>query len=112
MSFRGGVMYINSIAQIMIRMIHRLSSNGHTRYAAHEWAHPVDDSRRFSCNCPGWANRRTCKHITELQSSESLGYLTDIGEGATQTMPAQLTATPKVVEHTTHDGRTLRAFQF
>lgn len=112
MSFRLGVMYINSIAQLLVRFIHRLSSNGTTRYAAIEWAHPVDDSRRFSCNCPGWANRRTCKHVVELQSSDTLGALADAGEGAPQNLPAQVTATPKVAEHTTHDGRTLRAFQF
>lgn len=112
MSFIRGVMYINQVAQNMVRWIHRLSSNGTTRYAAIEWADPVDDSRRFSCNCPGWANRRTCKHIVELQSNESLGQLADVGEGQAIDLPATVTATPKVVEHQSEDGRSYRAFSF
>jgi hypothetical protein len=112
--FSHGVMMVNGILQLMVRFINRLSSNGSTRYTAHEWAHPTDDSRRFSCNCPGWANRRTCKHTKELETYPDLGGLADMGEGEIAVMRATsgITATATTVEHKIHDGRTLRGFRF
>lgn len=35
-----------------------LSSDGYTKYTTTEW---LDGT--WSCNCPGWANRKKCKHI-------------------------------------------------
>jgi hypothetical protein len=35
-----------------------LSSDGYTKYTTTEW-----EDGTWSCNCPGWANRKTCKHI-------------------------------------------------
>lgn len=112
--FSNGIMVVNGIMQLMMRFINRLSSNGHTRYTAHEWAHPTDDSRRFSCNCPGWANRRTCKHIKELEGNADLGSVVDVGEADVTLALAtsNITAAPTTVEHTTSDGRRLRGFKF
>lgn len=50
------------------QIIERESSNGLTVYTAILWKH----ENVASCNCPGWANRRTCKHVKELmETSES-----------------------------------------
>lgn len=35
-----------------------LSSDGYTKYTTTEWKDGT-----WSCNCPGWAHRKTCKHI-------------------------------------------------
>ena len=35
-----------------------LSSDGNTKYTATKW-----QDGTWSCNCPGWSNRKSCKHI-------------------------------------------------
>ncbi len=107
MGFSAGVMIINGVRQMIARMIERESSNGVTRYNAIEWSDPATGERRTSCNCPGWANRRTCKHVVELEGNANIGILTS----DTLARPRQITATPKAV--TIRDGnRELRGFMF
>lgn len=107
MAFIGGIMHINGIAQHIIRTVQRVSSNGTTRYTAIEWADPGDDSRRTSCNCPGWANRRSCKHVKELEDNPGIGLLND----ADVVLPG-IAQRPRIVEHRTEDGRALRGLSF
>ena len=47
-----------------------LSSNGVTVYTAIRWK----KSQRASCNCPGWANNRECKHSREVLSADRSSY--------------------------------------
>lgn len=56
--FSGGSKWING-QEIRAKKRHEhLSSNGYTKYEAVWWE---DDT--WSCNCPSWAHRKTCKHI-------------------------------------------------
>lgn len=47
-----------------------LSSNGVTVYTAIRWK----ISQLASCNCPGWANNRECKHSREALSANRSSY--------------------------------------
>ncbi len=105
-SFRAGVMLVDGISQTLVRTIDRMSSNNVTRYTAIEWADPATDERRTSCNCPGWANRRACKHVKELTDDSGIGLLTDDVE-----LPPQITARRQSVTRTVA-GRPLRGFTF
>lgn len=106
-SFIRGLMRVHGVTQHIIRSIRRNSSNGTTRYTAIEWAHPTTDIRRVSCNCPGWANRRTCKHTKELIEAPGLGLIDDA-----TLLPDELVASATPTTHTTADGRNLRGFSF
>ena len=56
--FKNGSKFVNKKeVEAKKRHIH-LSSDGYTKYTTTEW-----DDGTWSCNCPGWANRKTCKHI-------------------------------------------------
>lgn len=108
--FSKGVMLVNGIRQIVVRSIERLSSNEMTRYQAIEWADPSTAERRVSCNCPGWANRRYCKHTQELIDQPGIGLLDDetfdLAVGRNATVAGTVTVTK------TDDGRQLRGFIF
>lgn len=101
-------MHVNDVPQFIVRMLQRVSSNQITRYTAIEWADPSTDERRTSCNCPGWANRRACKHVKELTDNPGIGLVSDDDIQ----LPSTITATPRPVTHRTEDGRNLRGFTF
>jgi hypothetical protein len=47
------------------------SSNGTTVYTAVRWK----KSQRCSCNCPGWAFRKECKHSKKAAVAEMSNYI-------------------------------------
>tara|TARA_Y100001963_G_scaffold141765_1_gene210404 strand:+ start:10900 stop:11220 length:321 start_codon:yes stop_codon:yes gene_type:complete len=48
-----------------------LSSNGTTVYTAIRWR----QSQQCSCNCPGWAFRKSCKHSKKVAVAELNSYI-------------------------------------
>lgn len=56
--FGGGSMYDNGKEIKADKRHTHLSSDGYTRYEAVKW-----ENGKWSCNCPGWAIHKTCKHI-------------------------------------------------
>lgn len=75
--FPGGIMTVNGQACVAVRIIEPISTNGMTRYSTVEWVHPLDGSKRLSCNCPGWTSKRGptrgCKHTKEMEENPNLG---------------------------------------
>jgi hypothetical protein len=75
--FPHGMMTVNGVQQVAVRIIEPISSNGMTRYSTVEWWHPTDGSKRLSCNCPGWTSKRGptrgCKHTKEMEENQNLG---------------------------------------
>lgn len=56
--FGGGLKYVGNKAIDADKRFQHLSSDGYTKYEAVKW-----QDNTWSCNCPGWATRKTCKHI-------------------------------------------------
>lgn len=56
--FAGGAKFIDQQRVQAKKRHEHLSSDGVTKYTATEW-----EDGTWSCNCPGWANRKKCKHI-------------------------------------------------
>lgn len=87
MSYVGGIASVNGVEQQAVRVFHPMSSNGLTRHTTIEWLHPLDSSRRITCNCNGWTLKRRgsvrhCWH-TDLMASdpgvgESAGTLNEV----------------------------------
>lgn len=75
--FPGGIMTVNSVRQVAVRIYEPESSNGFTKYSTVEWLNQGDGTRRLSCNCPGWTRKagpvRGCKHTKEMEENPSLG---------------------------------------
>lgn len=106
-------MVVNGIHQIAMRSVDRNSSNGLSTYTAVEWADPSTGERRCSCNCPGWANRRYCKHTQELIDNPGVGLLDDERyELPVSSRPNSEKREGRVVDVETTDGRKLRGFTF
>lgn len=55
------------------KIVETKSSNGITAYTTILWKH----AQVASCNCPGWANRRYCKHIAILYEAHESILLAD-----------------------------------
>lgn len=56
--FSGGSKFIGTQEVKFKKRNEHLSSDGYTRYTATEWRDGT-----WSCNCPGWAFKKSCKHI-------------------------------------------------
>lgn len=56
--FKNGSKFVNKKEVDAKKRYTHLSSDGYTKYTTTEWKDGT-----WSCNCPGWANRKTCKHI-------------------------------------------------
>ena len=87
----GGILMVDGVTQIPVRIWEPASSNGMTKYATVEWVHPTTQERRLSCNCPGWANmrgsERTCKHVVQMAADTSLGRSPDAVADDTRAVP-------------------------
>ena len=75
-TFSAGNMMVNGVAQVPTKVEHWESSNGLTNYSTVEWQHPVDQTKRCSCNCPGWAMKkpgkpRSCKHTKDMTGEKA-----------------------------------------
>jgi hypothetical protein len=62
MHFKNGVKYTDDGKAVRPdRIAEYESSNGVTVYSATLW-----QDGTASCNCPGWSNRKTCKHAKDV----------------------------------------------
>jgi hypothetical protein len=64
-SFRNGMKYVDGTVYCAVRHVEVLSSNGHTVYTASLW-----QDGTTSCNCPGWAMRKRCRHEAEARKEQ------------------------------------------
>ncbi len=69
--FSSGNMMVNGAAQTPVQAEHWESSNGVTTYTTVKWRDPSTGEERVSCNCPGWAMKksgrlRRCKHTDDM----------------------------------------------
>lgn len=87
-----GMLMVDGVQQIPVRIWEPSSSNGMTKYATVEWVHPTTQEHRLSCNCPGWANMRgsarTCKHVEQMAANTGLGRDPNSVEHDTAASPA------------------------
>lgn len=75
-AFSDGVMTVRGQPQRPVRVEHWESSNGMTTYTTVEWQDPQTQEHRTSCNCPGWANKRSgsdrsCCHTKDMQNEKA-----------------------------------------
>lgn len=66
--FQAGVKIADGVTVAPKKRHKHLSSDAYTEYTTTEWADGT-----WSCNCPGWANRKSCKHIGGGVSAMSTG---------------------------------------
>lgn len=74
-TFSGGNMMVNGVAQVPEMARQWESSNGLTMYTTVQWKDPQTDEKRVSCNCTGWAVKkkgkpRQCKHTLDMMGVE------------------------------------------
>ena len=62
--FSGGSLYKDGKEVKALKRHKHISSDGYTRYEAVKWA-----NGEWSCNCPGWAFNKKCKHIADSPSA-------------------------------------------
>lgn len=101
-------MHVNGQPQRPTKVEHWESTNGYTNYTTVEWQSPVDGTKRTSCNCPGWANKRKdtargCCHTKDMEGTKTCNRRRV--ESVTITSVEQ--ARQEIPD--IHDGRELRA---
>jgi hypothetical protein len=88
-SFQNGRKLINGRPASASVTLQEYSSNGTTIYTAIKWP-----DNTASCNCPGWSNRKECKHSRKVltMSQDSLINQPQTGSNS-------LPAAPKPQDH-------------
>lgn len=74
-TFHDGIMRVDGRPQAPTRVEHWESSNGITNYTTVEWRDPATGEYRTSCNCPGWAIKksgkpRQCCHTQDMEGKK------------------------------------------
>lgn len=77
-AYPGGIARVNGIDQIAARVYYPMSSNELTQHTTIEWRHPIDNTRRITCNCKGWTLKRRggvrhCWHTDAMAADPGLG---------------------------------------
>ncbi|MEW6545045.1 MAG: SWIM zinc finger family protein [Nitrospirota bacterium] len=67
MSYRRGRKYDNGREILPLRRVTVESSDGYTVYTVTIW-----EDGGISCNCPGWAFRKRCRHQQQALSQAAL----------------------------------------
>jgi hypothetical protein len=69
--FSSGILLLDDGSRDEVEIVlELLSSNGTTVYTAIRWKL----SQLVSCNCPGWAFKKDCKHAREVRGAKASTY--------------------------------------